>query len=242
MFLQHEIFRPGGFLRTVLTGVVVLYMSALSPITSAQTIGPLTTTTPISHLTELVGAPNDVLTFATFDGNLGTLLSVVLSVNVDIVSTVTVTNNAFTASHGSVFTQSAFSIKDLLANLLLSPGVNTNSFSYSLAPGGQVTSSPALIGSKSATGTFTASPTLAEFTTIGAGQIALPVTTLTQTFAGNSGGNTGTGQVTSAHATGTITYNYTIPPTVSVPEPGDMALVTAGVISGVFIIRRRRRK
>jgi hypothetical protein len=148
-------------------------------------------------------------------------------------------NSALTPSHGSVFTQSQYSVTDPLANSLLSPTVNTTSFVYNLAPGQSVTS-PALLGSIGATGTFTDAPTLSQFTTNGAGSIYLPVTTNTITFTANTGGNTASGQVTTANATGTVTYNYIS--NGNVPEPGALALISAGAVSGFFIIRRRRRK
>jgi hypothetical protein len=232
-------FNPAVLLRTALAGTALLSLSVLTSSVNAQIVGPITTSTPISHLTELVGAPSDVLTFPKFDGNLGILLSVVVHLDANISSVITVTNSADTPSSGSVFTDSQYTVKDPLNLLTLSPDPSTPNFVYSLDPGGSVTSS-ALLGSDTADGTFTDALILAEYTTLTGETIAMPATTFTQTFTANSGGNTSSGQVTTASATGTITYNYA--PLESVPEPGAMALISAGAVSGIFIIRRRRRK
>jgi hypothetical protein len=203
----------------------------------AQVVGPITTSTPISHTTELVGSPSDVLTFPKFDGNLGILLSVVIHLDTNISSVITVTNSAETPSSGTVFTQCQYTLTDPATLLTLTPVVNTPSFGYSLAPGGSTTSS-ALTGSKGTNGTFTTAGILAEFTTFSGGTIALPVSTFTQTFTGNTGGNTSSGQVTTAGATGTITYNYQS----GVPEPGALTLLGTSLIGGGLLAIRRRRK
>jgi hypothetical protein len=238
LYTSYKNFKVSTLLRTALAGAAVFSISA--PTTAkAQIIGPITTSTPISHTTELIGAPSDVLTFPKFDGNLGILLSVAIHLDANISSVITVTNSAATPSSGNVFTQSQYTLTDPLTSLTLNPVVSTPNFSYSLAPGGSTTSS-ALTGSNSANGTFSSAGILAEFTTYTNQTIELPVSTLTQTFTANTGGNTASGQVTTAGATGTVTYNYT--PTGSVPEPGALALISAGAVSGFVLIRRRRRK
>jgi len=138
-----------------------------------------------------------------------------------------------------VFTQSQFSLQDPLSLINVNPVANTPNFPYSLPPGGSVTS-PALTGSASQTGSSSNAALLLEFTTFSAETIDLPVTTLTQTFTANTGGNTASGQVTTASASGTITYNYT--PSADVPEPGAMALLGTSLIGGGFFAIRRRRK
>jgi hypothetical protein len=225
-------------LRKTFVGVALLTLAAATSV-QAQVVGPITTSTPISHTTELVGAPSDVLTFPKFDGNLGILFSVVIHLDADISSVITVTNDASTPSSGNVFTDSQYTVTDPLLLLTLSPDPSTPNFAYSLPPGG-TTTSPALLGSDTADGTFTSAGILAEFTSLSGGNIELGVSTLTQTFTANTGGNTFSGQVTTAGATGTITYNYT--PTESVPEPGAWALLGTSLIGGGFFAIRRRRK
>jgi hypothetical protein len=225
-------------LRKTLAGVAFLALTSATAV-QAQVVGPITTSTPISHLTELVGAPTDVLTFPKFDGNLGILLSVVIHLDAGISSVITVTNSADTPSSGNVFTDSQYTATDPLTLLTLSPDPSTPNFPYSLAPGGSVTSS-ALLGSDTADGTFTNALILAEFTTFTGGTIDIGVSTFTQTFTANTGGNTSSGQVTTASATGTITYNYT--PLESVPEPGAWAFLGTSLIGGGFFAIRRRRK
>jgi hypothetical protein len=225
-------------LRKTFVGVALLTLAAATSV-QAQVVGPITTSTPISHTTELVGAPSDVLTFPKFDGNLGILLSVVIHIDADISSVITVTNSAETPSSGNVFTQSQYTLSDPLSQLTLNPVTSTPNFAYSLPPGGTATSS-ALTGTDSKTGTFTSGTVLAEFTTFTGETIALPVTTFTQTFTANTGGNTSSGQVTTAGATGTITYNYT--PLADVPEPGAWAFLGTSLIGGGFFAIRRRRK
>jgi len=66
------------------------------------------------------------------------------------------------------------------------------------------------------------------------------VVTTGGTSVANTGGNTSSGQVTNASATGTITYNYQ--PLADVPEPGAWAFLGTSLIGGGFFAIRRRRK
>jgi hypothetical protein len=227
-------FNPAALLRTTLAGTALLSLGVL---TNAQVVGPITTSTPISHLLDLGGAPSDVLTFPKFDGNLGTLLSVAIHLDADISSVITVTNNPDTPSSGDAFLDSEFILEDPLSLLSLSADPSTTNFPYSLAPGDSVTSS-ALLGSDTANGTFTNALILAEFTSLSGGNIELGV--FTNTGLTTTGGASSSSHVTTAGATGTITYNYT--PLESVPEPGAWAFLGTSLIGGGFFAIRRRRK
>jgi hypothetical protein len=226
-------------LRKALTGVALLALTSATAV-QAQVVGPIANLNgTISHTTEFTGAPSDVLTFPKFDGTLGILLSVAIHLDTGISSVITVTNSADTPSSGTVFTQSQFTMTDPLTLITLNPVDNTPSYPYSLAPGGTVTSG-ALTGSASADSSSSNALLLAEFTTFSAETIDLPVTTFTQTFTANTGGNTSSGQVTTASASGTITYTYQ--PLDSVPEPGAWAFLGTSLIGGGFFAIRRRRK
>jgi hypothetical protein len=236
-------FPSKAIVRLALSGVIFASFSIVSATGKAQTLGPLASSTIINHKTELAGAPNDVLTFQQFNPALGNLIDVVISVTGGLNSLETVQNSALTSSRGSVSTISTLTLTDPQSLISMQASILTNFFSYTLSPGQSLTS-PNLTGSKTATGTFTASNILAEFT--GLGTVQTPVTTFTQSFLGNSGGNTTASQITTANATGTITYHYqTGTPggglgPASTPEPGITAILGAVMVTGLVAFRRRK--
>ena len=79
------------------------------------------------------------------------------------------------------------------------------------------------------------------FEAMGGGFITLPVTASGASSASDDNGNITTTIRTTASAFGSVLYTYT-PKTSSVPEPGSVALLIAGGVSGVGLFARRRKK
>jgi hypothetical protein len=224
----------------------VLMAAAMAVIASGAasadllTEGPLTTSTPIAlTLTDFSGN----LAFAEFDPSLGTLDSVTFTLSSTLQTVLTVTNNSPSASTGNARTELAVNLG--LTNLSNSDldYVSAN-FSYSLAPGGQLTSGTLAAASvpvrgftdSNSTQIYTSVDVLNEFT--GPGTLNLGVSTTTFTDLSNSGGNTAEGQTTSASITGTVSYTYTTPSAPSVPEPASMLLMGSAML-GLGLLRKR---
>jgi hypothetical protein len=105
-------------------------------------------------------------------------------------------------------------------------------FDYVLGGGGSI-SSGLLTDSGSNSGSWTTPAILAEFT--GTGNISLNASTFTETVLANTGGNTAAAQVTTASATGTVTYHYNV-----VPEPGSFAVMGSALFGLLAFARRRK--
>ena len=81
----------------------------------------------------------------------------------------------------------------------------------------------------------------APFQAAGGGTITLPVTASGTSSASDDNGNITSTIRTTATAYGSILYTYT-PKTNAVPEPGSVAMLVAGGVSGAaFLLRRKRR-
>ena len=173
------------------------------------------------------------LDFPKFDSTLGVLNTVELSITGEIKTTLTVTNNASSASDGNAKTHVTITVRDPLTLLTVMPDIYSPPFGYTLPPNTSTTSG-LLTKSETKDGSWTAAAILTEFT--GTGNISLSAVTFTETVLVNNGGNTFASQVTDANATGLVTYYYT-----PVPEPsGIMALLTGvGGLLGMAFRRRR---
>ena len=222
------------------------------------TLPSQTTSTPIPFTTtEFPGTAG--LTFTKFDSSLGQLLSVQINVSSSIKTTLTVQNNAATASAGTARTQVTVSIYDN-GGYLTKPGVDvfgdpvlgaynvgitSGPYAYSLAPGASSTSGQLLkSGSQSMTFTLAADGALVnQFAALGGGSITLGVGTDTRTLLSNTGGNSQSTQVTQASATGNIVYTYA-PGPPPVPEPGMVTFALSGGLglAGMVVRGRRRAK
>lgn len=226
--------------KSVLLASSLIAMLAVGNCANAQiTIGPTNSSTTPSHTTEFTSfAGNDVLTFNKFNGTLGTLLSVAITVNGSVTSVVSVSNDpqASSNSTGNSRTNSTFTFVDPLSLMSLQADVFTNKFFYTnLAPNSTATSGT-LTGSVSNSGSYnnTQQNILNEFT--GAGTIKIGASTFTQTVLSNTGGNASSSQATSGTINGTITYTY-----ISVPESGTVIVLTCGTLMGVAVLSRRRK-
>lgn len=187
---------------------------------------------PISAIPDSTTDWTKSLDFPKFNPALGTLSKVELSITGEIKTTVTVTNNASSASDGNAKTHVTVTVQDPLTLLSVMPDIYSPPFDYTLAAGASTTSG-LLTKSETKSDNWTSAAILTEFT--GAGNITLSAVTFTETVLANNGGNTYASQVTDANATGLVTYYY------AVPEPsGIMALLTGlGGLLGVGLKRRR---
>jgi hypothetical protein len=213
-------------------GVMVAAVAvAMGQISTARADSTAPYTTSISDTTtEWAGNLN----FPQFDPSLGTLTEIELSLTGDLTTTITVTNDADSDSSGTVFTESVMTVTDSPNGYLDgSLHVDSSTASYTLGAGDSTVIGP-LTGTQTDNLTSTAAGALAEYT--GLGTVSLGVGTATQTYTGNTGGNTGSSQATQAGITGTITYVYD---TDVVPSPA----VIPGVLGllGVIALGRKVR-
>jgi hypothetical protein len=199
---------------------------------SAATSGPYTTSTPIPMTTT---DWSGTLAFPEFNSSLGTLTEVDLSLTGGLQTTLTVTNDAASASSGTATTEVEMTIQDAGTDLAApGPTLYSPGFGYSLGPGDNATSG-LLTQSGTATNAYTSGVVLAEFN--GPGTILLNASTFTQTLLANTGGNTAASQVTAADLTGTVTYQYTPTPA---PEPSTLVLLGIAGVGLVGYLWRRR--
>lgn len=226
--------------KTLLSSTIIAGVIVATNVANAQLTVSFTSNTA-SHSTEFIPA-TDKLTFSKFDGALGILQSVSLSVNGSITTSIHVANSAATASTGTVRTESIGTITDPNSLLSISPDIITPSRAYSLAPGTSADFTN-ITGSASDTGAspYSQANILAEFTGPNGtpGNISLGLGTFTSTLLSNTGGNTSASQVTTGTFTASVIYTYGV--RSGVPEPNMMMMMGAGTIGAVIFASRRRR-
>ena len=182
----------------------------------------------------------NTISLQKFNPAFGTLDSIQVTIQSGMTTVLSVTNFGASPSDGAALTQLKLFLNSGSYNLFSgTPVLNyiSQDYNYSIGAGGSSTSGP-LSGNATTTGNLvTDSSTLSAFT--GFGSVHLTVSTASRTFLANSGGNTGSSQVTSANVGTIITYGYTAFPPVPVPEPATVAMIGMG-FAGLGLAWRRR--
>ena len=229
---------------TVLAGLAALsFAGAANANTTggaAPTIGPFSTDFGLG-----TGAnPVTNLVFPLFNSNLGTLTSISFTVGGTVTTTFSGSNpNALNPDNVTLTSQTNIS---LYAPPVVSPSnliiftTPSNVFGPITVPGGanfgpQTVVAPGNSTNPSYSGSFL------PFEAAGGGFVSLPVTANGQSNASDTNGNINTSIRTTASAFGSVVYTYT-PTQTGVPEPGSVAMLIAGGMTGAgFFIRRRRK-
>lgn len=190
----------------------------------------------VSGLTELGGTTPGNFACTKFDSNLGTLLSMSLTITGGITGTIALTNDGAQGPQFRGTTQTEFFVAPLAGFAFTSP-MFTASYStgFIVQPTGTTvygvfndTDQQAGVNNSN----------FAAYQASGGGLFPITVTTLTSLICNTGGGNGGCSQVTTADASALVSYTYD-DGVITTPEPASMALLGAGMLA-LGAIRRRR--
>lgn len=229
-------------MKKIIAGIIA--SAALAGAASATVITTSTQTINFGGTTDFNQSSN----FSLFDSTLGTLLSVTIADSYGFTSTVTVTNQAASASSGYARTESTLTIGSSDSNInsaftdLLGGGnaldLTGGKVNYSLASGGSTSGS-----SNVATNNYSATTSLAQylayFSAVGGGTANVFGSTFTSTVQQNTGGNSTSSQVTSGQGSFSIYYTYDNSTAGAVPEPATWVMMIGGFGLVGYGLRRR---
>ncbi len=208
-----------------LIGAVFILAVASSTLAQTQSLGPITTSTPIPPNTPIDW--NNSLAFSQFNPALGTLISVELNLSTALSTTLTITNTSATSSASTAFTEMQITVQDPGGYLNASDqpqlDVSSPNFGYTI-PGNSSVTSGILTQDGSFSTTLTQPSILSEFT--GSGNVTLTASTFTLAYTSDTTGDTAASQSSEASLTGDVTYNINPTPT---PEPSTCALMLVGL-------------
>jgi hypothetical protein len=219
---------------------------AVSP--ASATVQTITQTIPMSlQLTDWI---NRSFSFNLFNSNLGTLTKVFFTSEFGATSALVITNGGGSVSSGSAFMTSVLTLSTGSSNIntalgtTLSNSITGASSTYSLAIKGHTTAeSDAEANDK--VKSLTTNPSLSYFEAAGPSTMTMLANTVTQTFVGNTGGNTSASQVTNAFGFFSVEYTYddstATPPGTPVPEPFSIAILGIGMLGLAGAVRRKFR-
>ena len=210
------------------------------PFTSA-TVGPYNTDFGTGVLTS--AHPFTNLTLPTFDTTLGTLTGISFSVGGSVTTSFSGTDLSGNANTITLTSQATLSLfappSPTPANLIASSTPSASQAPFTIGPGANFGPIVVVAPVSSTVSNYTGS--FLPFETLGSGTVSMPVSANGQSTASDSNGNIATVIRTNAQAFGSVTYFYT-PVTTGVPEPGSVAMLVAGGMTGAgFFIRRRRK-
>jgi len=246
--MENQMNAPSFLRRRVAIAGAVALLLGLGSIAHADTV---TVTESITGVGSTLTDWNNTISFAQFDGSLGTLVKATISLHSSVTTDITITNNALSGyAKGNAFNElqvwvngdnstawlpSIMVVDTYPPQLSQIYSINGLNGGLGLA-GGQTASS----GNFSYVGTgshdYTSADTvMSNF--VGGGTISLPAGTLIYDWSGLSGGNNQVTDVTSADVSGTVTYEYI----TGAPLPGVAPAGLAGLmlVTGMRVFRRR---
>ncbi len=192
---------------------------------SADILGPITTSTPISlTLTDW----SNTLAFQQFNPSLGTLNSVKLDFSGSLSTVITVSST--TDANGWAKTEVVLDVQKTGLNLN-SPTISLYSDQFNFEYLNGTVISPTLTKTGLSSNIYTTTAVLNAFT--GTGNIVLDASAAATTLLSFSSGNVTASQVTDASLTGTVTYDY-----IPIPEPATITLLC----TGIFVLKIKRKK
>ena len=205
---------------------------------TSPTVGPFNTDFGLGS-----GAhPVTNLTLPTFDTTLGTLTGISFTVGGTVTTMFSGQDQSGNANNVTLVSGGTISLYmppvASPANLLVATTPNNSLPPVAIAANAMFGPLTVVAASSSSIPSYGGS--FLPFETVGAGTISLPVSANGQSSASDDNGNITTTIRTTASAFGSVVYTYT-PRTNAVPEPGSIALLIAGGVSGAaFLIRRRK--
>ena len=232
-----------NYLRAALAGLaLVSFADAANADTTggtSPTVGPFNTNFGFG-----TGAnPVTNLTLPYFDTNLGTLTGISFTVGGSVNTMFSgqdksgSPNNVFLTSSGTITLYSPPPPPGASTVIVFTTPTNMIG---PIAVAGNANFGPIMVNASGSNTVPSYSGSFLPFEQAGGGSFTLPVTASGTSNASDDNGNITTTVQTTASAYASVVYTYT-PNTSSVPEPGSVALLIAGGVSGAALFVRRRK-